>query len=264
MTLYHLLPKRRKVVDVNTRLCFPEYTDTEREQFIKEVFRNNGIGIIETAWAYWGNTQKLSDKTTYIGLELIEDALKHEKGLILLGAHYSNLDLGACLLAKRDMPLVAMYREHNNPLMEQTIRDGRSNWSQPIERKKLREIVRSLRSNHIVWYGPDQDLGPKNSVFVPFFGQTAATVTATTKMVRLNKSPILALHSRRKDDDSGYITEIVPVPGFPTGDEIEDARLVNAVIEAGIRKAPSQYMWVHKRFKTQPDGEQKLYRQAGC
>ncbi|MCP4595155.1 MAG: LpxL/LpxP family Kdo(2)-lipid IV(A) lauroyl/palmitoleoyl acyltransferase [Neptuniibacter sp.] len=262
--LYYLIPKRRKVVEVNSRLCFPEFSEPERQQFVKDVFRNNGIGIIETAWSYWGNKESIKNRTTYLGFEHLEKALEEGRGVIILGAHYSCLDLGIALCSLYGKPLVTMYREHNNPLMEQVIHKGRSTWCEPVERKKLREIVRYLRKNYLVWYGPDQDFGAKKSVFVPFFGHTAATITATTKMARLNKSPMLALQQRRNEDDSGYTVEICPVDGFPSGDEIEDARLVNQAIEAGIRKAPSQYMWVHKRFKTQPDGEQKLYKKAGC
>lgn len=259
MTLYRLLPKRRHVTDVNCRLCFPELTPQEREQFVKDVFKDNGIGIIETAWAYWGNKKRLQARTEYRGFELLDEALALGRGVILLGAHYSQIDLGGLLFSAYKTPVATTYREHNNPVMDAIITKGRSTFSIPVERKKIREIIRKLKQNLIVWYAPDQDLGRKNSVFVPFFGQTAATITATTNMVRFNNSPILSLHLRRKDDDSGYILEIVSVPGFPSGDEIEDARLMNLAVEAGVRKAPTQYMWVHKRFKTQPDGDQKLY-----
>lgn len=264
MALYLLLPKRRKVVMVNCNLCFPHYTDDEKQQFVKDVFKNNGIGIIETAWAYWGNKEKFVKRTKLLGFERLEEALEEQKGVVLLGAHYSHLDLGGLLFSLSGHPIVTMYRQHNNPLMDQLINAGRSRFCIPLERKKLRDVVRLLRKNQIIWYGPDQDFGAKNSVFVPFFGQTAATVTATTNMVSFNNSPILSLQQRRCEDDSGYILEIAPVPGFPSGDSTEDARLMNQAIEAGVAKAPAQYMWVHKRFKTQPDGEQKLYKQAGC
>ena len=258
--LYHLLPKRRHVADVNAQLCFPDLNDSQREQFVKDVFKHNGIGVVETAWAFWNNKRNLLNRTTYLGLDLLEDALQQEKGVILLGGHYSTLDLGGALFALKGYPMVSMYRQHNNPLMEEIILRGRADWSIPIERKKLREIVRKLRDNYIIWYGPDQDFGRKNAVFVPFFKQTAATITATSKMVRLNDSPILCLQQRRNNDDSGYTIEIAPITGFPSGDETEDAKLMNLAIETAVRKAPSQYMWVHKRFKTQPNGDQELYQ----
>ena len=257
--LYYLLPKRRHVTAVNCSLCFPELSSEQQQSFVKDVFKNNAIGLVETAWSYWGNKQLLESKTEYIGFELLDEALKEGRGIILLGAHYSHLDLGGMLFSRHGKPLVSMYRQHNNPLMEKVIREGRASFSIPVERKQLREIIRQLKKNHIVWYGPDQDLGRKNSVFVPFFSQTAATVTATTKMVRFNNSPILSMQQRRKKDDSGYIIEIAPVQGFPSGNEEDDARIMNLAVETGIRKAPTQYMWVHKRFKTQPDGDQNLY-----
>lgn len=251
--LYYILPKRRRITEINTQLCFPELTHKQQKQFVRDVFRDNGIGIVETAWAFWSNKQSLLNRTTYIGLELLDDALKQGKGVILLGGHYSTLDLGVALFGLQGYPMVTMYRRHNNPLMEEIICRGRSGWSAPIERKKLRQIVRKLRENYVVWYGPDQDFGRKNSVFVPFFNQTTATITATSKMVRLNDSPILSLQQRRNPDNSGYTITIAPVPGFPSGNETEDARLMNLAIEEAVRLAPSQYMWVHQRFKTQPD-----------
>jgi KDO2-lipid IV(A) lauroyltransferase len=262
--LYHLIPKRRRVTEANVKHCFPELSAEEQAQFVKDVFYDNGIGVIESSWTFWGNHKALQKRTKFIGFELLEKALEENRGIILLGAHYSHTDLGAMLAASKVPTLVTMYRRHNNPLMEETIRTGRISYSKPVERKELREIVRSLKQNEVVWYGPDQDFGRKNSIFVPFFGKTAATITATTKMVRFNNSPILALYQRRKEDDSGYIVEIAEVEGFPSGNEIEDAKIMNLAIERGVRKAPTQYMWVHKRFKTQPDGDQALYKANNC
>ncbi|WP_415895534.1 LpxL/LpxP family Kdo(2)-lipid IV(A) lauroyl/palmitoleoyl acyltransferase [Neptuniibacter sp. PT34_22] len=262
LALYYLLPKRRHITTVNCQLCFPELNESEQKKFVREVFKNNSIGLVETAWSYWGNKKALQDRTEYRGFELLDDALKQERGVILLGAHYSHLDLGGMLFSGHAAPLISMYRQHNNPLMEKIISEGRASFSRPIERKQLREIIRCLKKNQVVWYGPDQDMGHKTSVFVPFFGQTAATVTATTRMVKLNKSPLLSMQQRRKEDDSGYIVEIVPVDNFPSGDEVEDATLVNLAVEAGVRKAPTQYMWVHKRFKTQLNGKESPYQKS--
>ncbi|MFY0678176.1 MAG: lysophospholipid acyltransferase family protein [Neptuniibacter sp.] len=262
--LYHLIPKRRRVTEANVKHCFPELSDEEQTQFVKDVFYNNGIGVVESSWTFWGNHKTIQQRTEFIGFDLLEKALDENRGIILLGAHYSHTDLGAMLASSKVPTLITMYRRHNNPLMEETIRAGRITYSKPVERKELREIVRSLKKNQVVWYGPDQDFGRKNSVFVPFFGKTAATVTATTKMVRFNNSPILALYQRRKEDDSGYIVEIAEVEGFPSGNELEDAEIMNKAIEAGVRKAPTQYMWVHKRFKTQPDSDQALYKANNC
>ena len=260
--LFVLAAKRRKVTQVNVQLCFPELTKSEQKILVKDIFRANGIGFVETAWAYWGNAKIFKDRINYVGFELIEQALAKGRGLILLGGHFSSLDLGGRFYNMKGLSLDCIYRRHNNPLMEYMIRNKRKGFVTPIERKKFRQVMRSLKDNHCVWYAPDQDFGYAGAVFVPFFGQKAATIVATTKLVRLNQSPILMYSHRRNKDDSGYIVEITEVPGFPSGDETQDALIINQTIEREVRKAPEQYMWVQRRFKTQPDGKRKLYKQG--
>jgi KDO2-lipid IV(A) lauroyltransferase len=264
MLLYYLIKKRRKVTEVNVRLCFPEKNAEEQKSFVKDIFRANGIGFVETAWAYWGDIEAFRKRTTVIGQDILDKALAQGRGVIVLGAHFSNLDLGGVLISYYGAPVHCMYRKHNNPLMDYMIRTRRSRFTSVIDRKKIREVLRRLRDNHCIWYAPDQDFGEKGSVFVPFFGQTAATIVATTKFVAMNQSPMLMVRHQRNQDNLGYTIELSEVPNFPSGDETEDARIVNQTIEKAVRQAPEQYMWVHKRFKTQPDGRQKLYKQAGC
>ncbi len=259
MFLYFVLKSRRHIAQVNAALCFPDKNPLERKTFVKEIFKANGTGLVETAWAYWGSKDNIQKRTTLKGADLLAEALKQERGVILLGAHFSTLDLGGVLLSFYGCPVECLYRKHDNPLMDFIIREKRGRFTSVIERKKLRQVVRSLRKNHCVWYAPDQDFGKADSVFVPFFGQLAATIVGTTKMVRLNNSPILMVSHHRNADNSGYTIELSPVPGFPSGDDSQDALIVNQTIEREIRKAPDQYMWVHRRFKTQPDGRNKLY-----
>lgn len=262
--LYRLAIKRRRVTEVNIALCFKELTASEQAQLVKNIFKANAIGLIETAWAYWGNRKNIENRTTFIGFELLEEALKQGRGVILLGGHFSTLDLGGLLLSFYGKPFTCVYRPHNNHLMDYWICKKRSRFTKVVDRKKFREILRDLKKNRCVWYAPDQDFGNKGAVFVPFFGHPAATIVATSKMVQLNDSPILMLAHYRNPDNDGYTIEIIAMPKFPSGDKTRDAELVNQTLETAIRKAPEQYMWMHKRFKTQPDGNQKLYKAAGC
>jgi KDO2-lipid IV(A) lauroyltransferase len=261
--LYRFAGNRRRITEVNISLCFPELNPEQQQQLVKKVFEANATGFVETAWAYWADPQSIKQKTTFIGQELLEEALQQQRGVILLGGHFSTLDLGGLMLSFTGVENDCVYRQHNNPLMEHWITKKRARFCKPVERKKFRVLLRDLRQNGCVWYAPDQDFGSKGAVFVPFFGQTAATIVATTKMVRLNNSPILMLSHHRNADNSGYTMEFAEMPGFPSGDETRDAELVNLALEKAIRKAPEQYMWVHQRFKTQPDGRRKLYRAAG-
>ncbi|MEE8059200.1 MAG: LpxL/LpxP family Kdo(2)-lipid IV(A) lauroyl/palmitoleoyl acyltransferase [Pseudomonadales bacterium] len=262
--LYRLAVKRRRVTEVNIRLCFPELSVHKQRALVKKIFKANAIGVVETAWSYWGDKQAIAAMTTFKGFELLEEALKQERGVMLLGGHFSTLDLGGLLFSFYGKPFDCVYRPHNNPLLDYWMCKKRSHFTQVIDRKKFRQMVRGLRKNRCLWYAPDQDFGSKGAVFVPFFGHIAATIVATSKMVRLNNSPILMLAHYRNADNSGYTMEITAMPEFPSGDETRDAKLVNQSLEQAIRKAPEQYMWVHKRFKTQPDGNQKLYKAAGC
>ncbi len=261
--IYRLASRRRKIAEVNISLCFPELSPCEQNQLVKNVFKANAVGFIETAWAYWGDEQAFRNRTTIIGQDLLQQALEKGKGVILLGAHFSTLDLGGLLFSFAGVPFDCVYRPHNNPVMDHWICKKRSRFTKVVDRKKFRELMRDLRQNRGVWYAPDQDFGSKGAVFVPFFGQQAATIVATSKMVRLNDSPILMLAHYRNADNSGYTVELTEMPDFPTGDETRDAELVNLAIENAVRKAPEQYMWIHKRFKTQPDGRHKLYQVAG-
>lgn len=258
--LHRLMKSRRRVTEINIGICFPELDGKAQADLVREVFENNTIGFIETGWAYWGDKAFFHSITDYRGFELLDDALSQGNGVILLGGHYSPLDLSGMLFSKCGAPCSTLYRQHNNPMLDWFFASGRATFSTPIERRKTRQMLRAMRNNHCIWYGPDQDLGYKGAVFVPFFGHSAATTTATTKMHEINGSPLLVLSCRRKEDNSGYIMQMETLPGFPSGDTTEDARLVNAAIEQAIRRAPGQYMWVHKRFKTQPDGQRKLYR----
>ena len=258
--LYKLLGNRRHITAVNISICFPELTQTEQKSLVRQVFENNTIGLIETGWAYWGKETFFRGITEYQGFELLDQALAQGNGVILMGAHYSPLDLAGLLFSFYGKPCCTLYRKHDNPMLEWFFTSGRSRFSYPLERKKTRQMLRDMRKNYCIWYAPDQDLGYKGTVFVPFFGHPAATTTATTKMHEINNSPLCVLSFRRKEDDSGYILQIEPLPGFPSGDLTKDAMLVNQAIENGIRRSPGQYMWVHKRFKTQPDGQRKLYK----
>lgn len=259
LALHRFLKSRRHVVEVNARLCFPEMSDSERDRFVRDVFVNNGIGVFETAMAWWTPRQTFSNRIIFKGQEHIDAALAQGKGILLLGAHFSTLDLGG-LLFSEFYQVDAMYRRHDNPLMEEIIKKGRSRYfQQSIERADIRSVIRSLRKNHIIWYAPDQDFGLKQSVFAPFFGVNAATISATARLAKLNGSPIMMLAQHRLPDGRYELEVFPPVTPFPTGDEVKDATLVNAEIERAIRKDPAQYMWVHRRFKTQPDGKNKKY-----
>lgn len=257
--LHRSMPNRRHVTQINIQTCFPELTREQQQQTVKEVFENNAIGLIETGWAYWKDSNFFRERTEFRNFELLDRYLEQGKGVILMGWHFSCLDLAGLLFSLHGKPCSTLYRKHDYPLLEWFFTNGRERFSHPIERQKTRQMLRAMRNNHCIWYAPDQDLGRKGTAFVPFFKHPAATTLATTKMHQLNNSPLVKLDCWRKPDNSGYILEISDVSGFPSESEATDAALINKAIEEGIRKAPSQYMWVHKRFKTTSDSKKNIY-----
>lgn len=154
-----------------------------------------------------------------------------------------------------------MYRRNKNELLETVMTRGRSrNFPSAIERDDMRGVIRALKNGHAVWYGPDQDYGRRHSVFVPFFAESAATITAPSRLAKINDSPLLMFTHYRRPGDERYIARFsAPIENYPCGDVVADAALINRKIEEAIMVAPDQYWWLHRRFKTRPEGLARPY-----
>ena len=257
LAIYYFGRDRRYITETNIRLCFPELSAAEQQALVKETCINNGIGLTEMAAGWFRSHAYFSKLVTVKGLDLLQQACDRGKGVLLVGAHYTTLDLGAALFP-RIAPLACTYRPNKNPLFDAFILKGRLRNSGAFDRSDIRGIFRYLRGSNILWYAPDQDYGPKHVVFAPFFGQQAATITATSRFARHNDSAVMVVRYHRLPGRSHkrYELEFSPVPdSFPSGDDVADATLINACLEAAIRHDPAQYIWLHKRFKTQPGGK---------
>jgi len=251
---------RRRIATTNISLCFPELNAKEQKLFVRKTIVDNGVGLVEMCIA-WFRCQSITDEMVEVqGEEHLIKAMANGRGVILVGAHYTTLDLGGVLMAKVHKVGV-MYRASKNPLFNLAMKNARSKFCEEvIERKDMRAVIRFLKKGGVMWYAPDQDYGPKQSVFAPFFGIEAASITAIPRLVKINKSAVLILSHHRKPNGKGYIVTISePLLNYPSGDERQDATVVNAALEERIRQYPIQYMWLHRRFKTRPPGEAKLY-----
>jgi KDO2-lipid IV(A) lauroyltransferase len=258
--LYRFGKRRRHIAEVNVALCFPELSKDEQHILVKKVFAENAIGFIETAVSWFRKPSYSYQRITVEGLEHLEAAKKLGRGVILVGSHFSTLDLGG-LLVTAHTQLDASYRPQKNQLINDVMIKSRQAFlERVISHKNMREVLKSLKDGHVLWYAPDQDYGRKASVFAPFFGINAATIKFTAKLSKFNNSPVVILGHYRKADDSGYVVSYSKaLEGFPSGDDVADATKVNEGIEREIRKCPEQYMWVHRRFKTRPEGEDGFY-----
>ena len=255
--VHSIAGKRRYVADTNIRICFPDLEPSERDAFVQANFQHWAFALVETAMGWFGKAGAATDNLDVVGAEHFEQAWQQGRGVILLGAHFSTIDLGSTLFRRHfghDIPVHAVYRDQKNPLFNYVMNKQRSrNATSVVPKSNMRQIVRLLRRKEVVWYAPDHDFGETSSVFVPFFGHAAATLTTTSKLASLNKSPVVMMSHFRHADDKGYTLKFFPaLTGFPSGDDEKDATAVNLVIETAVRDAPEQYMWIHKRFKTQP------------
>ena len=248
--------ERRYITTINIRLCFPELAQPDQDALVYRCFIENGIGLIETATGWMRPPEHFQHLLIYSGTEHIDAAMAQGRGVLLLGAHYTTLDFTANLLGVA-YPFGITYRPHRNPLFDAFMLRGRlRNCNGVFDRYDIRGAFRHLKQNKILWYAPDQDYGPEQAVFAPFFGRQAGTITATTRFAAFNNSPVILLRHHRLTDKRKYVIEFTPVPApFPSGDLVADATLINQMLETAIRMQPAQYMWMHKRFKTQPYGK---------
>lgn len=261
--LFKLLSSyRHTIARTNIGLCFPELDARQQQQLVNRFYDSLGMSLVETAFAFWADDRNFNRFGTLEGLEHIEAAHKQGKGVLLLSGHFCSLDFAGRTLANYH-PACFTYQKLRNRLIDTAIKKRRAETCEIlINRYDTRGFIKALKAGHVVWYAPDQDQARKNSVFAPFFGIPANTLTATTKLVKLTGAVVLPFHIRRLPDSKGYaLTISPPLENFPGANEIEDATRFNAIIESRIREHPEQYLWMHRRFKTRPENEEKLYPQ---
>ncbi len=259
-SMYLLGRDRRHITEVNLRLCFPELEDSAQRQLVRKTFVSNAMGLVETAFAWFRDPELLRPRAQIEGLEHLQAALERGKGVILLGGHFTTLDLGGALLSLfQDIDVT--YRPHPNPVFHHYMLRGRQRlYGTAFDRNEVRGMLRSLKKNRVVWYAPDQDYGAKHSVFAPFFGIPAASITATGRFAEMSGATVVPFSHYRTPDNRGYHLLIEPpLADFPAADPVVNATRVNEWLESAIRRQPDQYMWLHRRFKTRPPGEPRPY-----
>jgi KDO2-lipid IV(A) lauroyltransferase len=250
---------RRHIASTNLRLCFPALDDRGHRALLRRTFESMGISLLETATAWFGRPEARLPNLEVVGMEALDAARADGTGVVLLGGHFATLDLAGALLGEVT-DLDVMYRPDGNDLMEYFMQRGRARrYGAVIARKDTRAAVRRLRAGHVLWYAADQDYGPHHSVFAPFFGMPAATVTGASRFAKLGRARAAFISHFRGPEPGHYQLRIQALPDFPSGDDEADARRMNAIIEQEIRRDPAQYLWLHRRFKTRPPGEPGVY-----
>lgn len=258
--MYYAMGSRRRIAERNLQACFPEKPEAERQAILKSSFRSLARMLVEMAWCWAGPAKNLGALTDLRGLEHAEAAVATGKGILTITAHMTCLEIGARVAAER-YPGCGMYRPLKNEVMEWYQNRGRFHYVEGmISKRDLRGAVRYLRKGGSLWYATDQDFGPRHSVFAPFFGIQTASLVVTQKLPAMTGCVVLAMLPRYVESTGRYEIEFTPMlENFPTEDAEADLARVNAILEEQVRRAPEQYWWIHRRFKTRPEGEPPFY-----
>lgn len=266
--MFRVLKRRREIACINLELAFPDLSADERFQLNQQHFQSLGCTLFEMSLCWWGRESTLQRLLTFQGWEHLQAAREHSastgQGIILLGAHFTAIELGGRLLSSH-VPYHAVYREHQNPVVEYVVAKARTKrCGKVISRDDIRTMVRSLRQGQPVWYAPDQNFGHKGSVFSPFFGVSAATNAGVSRLASLGNALVVPFFTLR--NEKGYQLVFLPaLDDFPSENVELDVARVNRLIEAQIQQVPEQYLWTHRRFKDLPEGGNRYdeYRHSG-
>lgn len=254
------LASRRRIALRNLQRCFPEASPERHQALLRECFRSLARMLAEMAWCWSGSWQNVEAITDVHGAEHLTRAASDGEGLLIVTAHVTCLELGARVVGHLAEGW-GVYRPLGNPVLEWYQNRGRAYYAAGMLKKHdMRAAVRHLRSGGVLWYAPDQDFGPAQSAFAPFFGVQTATLLATHRLPKMTGCKVVTMMPRYQPATGRYEMVISPVlDEFPSDNPQHDLARINALLEEQVRQAPGQYWWVHRRFKTRPPGEPDFY-----
>jgi Kdo2-lipid IVA lauroyltransferase/acyltransferase len=258
--LYPMARARRKVTLTNLKLCFPEWSEAERERVARLHFQVVARCFLEHCILWWASKERIQKFVRVEGLEHWQAV--QGKPVIWLAPHFSGLDMGGSRIIT-EWRGVSVYSAQKNPLFDRVVRNGRTRFVTPVlfsRQDGIRPVVKAMREGLPLYYLPDMDFGARDALFVPFFNVPAAIITGLSRMARLARAVVVPAVTRQLPGSQGYVLQFYPAwENYPTDDIEADTRRMNAFIEARVREMPEQYYWVHKRFKTRPPGERSPY-----
>jgi len=258
--LFHLAKERRKVATINLQLCFPNMDSAVREKMVRAHFQAFTRGVIERCILWWGSAKRINRLIRVEGVEHF-DAIKDQPS-ILLTPHFVGMDAGGQWIAQHT-DTVCMYANQKNLYLTELLLKKRARFGKQrlySRQQGLRPILKGLRAGMPFIYPPDQDQGIKDGAFIPFFGVPAATMASVPRIAKMANAKVVPSITRMLPGTQGYVLTFYPAwENYPSGDDIADARRMNEFIEQRVLEMPEQYFWVHKRFKTRPEGEARFY-----
>jgi Kdo2-lipid IVA lauroyltransferase/acyltransferase len=260
LILFVMGQKRRQIGLINLRLCFPEMAESQREKLVREHFKMFTRALIERTILWWSSAARINSLIRVEGLQHFE-ALQDTPAIILT-PHFVGLDVAGQWVAQhRDV--VSMYSNQKSLYLTRLLLEKRSRFGKQglySRQQGLRPILKALRAGKSFFYLPDQDQGIREGFFVPFFGVPAATMTTVTRLAQVTGAKVVPCVTRLLPGAEGYVLTFYPAwENFPSGDDFADTRRMNEFIEQRVMEIPEQYFWLHKRFKTRPEGEPSVY-----
>jgi KDO2-lipid IV(A) lauroyltransferase len=257
---YPFATERRRVGDINLKLCFPEMDEKARKKLLHDHFRMFMRGLVERSIVWWSSAERINSLIRVEGAEHFE-ILKGQP-MILLTPHFVGMDTGGQWIAQQ-VDTVCMYANQKNEYLTELLLNKRGRFRNQhlySRQEGLRPILKGMRKGLPFVYPPDQDQGVRDGAFIPFFGVPAATMTSLPRIAQMTGAKVVPSITRVLPGGEGYVLTFYPAwENYPSGDDIADARRMNAFIEDRIREMPEQYFWLHKRFKTRPEGEARFY-----
>jgi KDO2-lipid IV(A) lauroyltransferase len=257
---FWLIPERRRVTRINLAKCFPEMKEHEREKLARAHFRAFTRSFIERGLLWWAPRERVERLIRVEGLANLK-ALGGAPAILFV-PHFVGMDQAFTRLCC-DLDMVGMYGQQKDAHLSALFLRGRNRFGDQRAHSRqegVRPLIAGLRAGRPLYYLPDQDYGPRDALFVPFFGVQAATVPGLSRIARIGEAKVLPCVPRMLPGGTGYVVTIEPPwADFPTDDALADTRRMNEYIERKVLEMPEQYLWMHKRFKTRPPGEERFY-----
>tara|TARA_A100000164_G_C21859697_1_gene749404 strand:- start:379 stop:1230 length:852 start_codon:yes stop_codon:yes gene_type:complete len=260
--LIHLIAKKRKkIADKNIEICFPELNRLERIKLRKKHFESLGISISEISMAWYGKKEKIKKLIKVNGKENLEKAISNNKGVILFCGHFTTFEFFFPILESIYPKISAMYRKQKNDLLNTIMTKGRERSIEYLfPEENVREMIKSLSNNYIVWYAPDQSYRQKYSSLLDFFEIPTFTNTATSRIAKISGASVLTYFCKRLPNNEGYVLDIgKPIKPIPSDNINQDTQYLMNQLQEYIKTCPEQYNWIHRKFKGSPDPYSNLY-----
>ncbi|TAL88448.1 MAG: acyltransferase [Candidimonas sp.] len=259
-----LLRSRARIVRINLARCFPDRPPSEQEAWLQRHFYLLAQSVVDRGLFWFGPSATIKNTVNISGLEHLEQLLAAKRRIIMLAPHFIALDAAATRLSQFLRQSATLYTPQSDNDVDYLVREGRSRFNDVrlVSRHDgVRGLIRQLRAGIPIYYLPDMDFGRKGAMFVPFFGIQAATIPATAQIAKTWGAVVVPVVSQLDPETGRYNVQVLPpLDDFPGEQTLEQATVrINQLIEHWVRPDPAQYYWVHRRFKTRPEGEKRFY-----